>query len=81
MGGAVSIQGFLGEDYLKKFRVFHPDTLFPPDFSLLLQDRGPLCTNKLKYPRVRKIAYCRGKKHGKPFFISLTRLDEIKRQK
>lgn len=73
-----TIQEILGENYLSKFRFFNPETLFEPYWDNLKIDKCPLCGNKLKYPRVRKIAYCRGKKHGKPFFINLDRLQKIK---
>lgn len=73
-----SIDSILGSDYLSKFRVFHPQTLFEPDWNMLLKDRCPICFNKLKVSRNRPIAYCNGVKHKKNFVISKDRLEEIK---
>ena len=73
-----TIQEILGEKYLTQFRVFRPELLFEPYWDNLKSDKCPLCGNKLKRPKVRKIAYCNGKKHAKTFFINLDRLEKIK---
>ena len=72
------IKSILGDVYLERFKVFHPDTLFDPNWPALLQERCPLCGNKLKYPRISpKIAYCDGVKHGKRYVIKKDRLNAI----
>jgi len=71
------IEQLLGEDYLKKFRIFHEITLFPPCWEALKERRCPLCFNKLKIPKIGKIAYCRSAKHKKSFIIDLTKLNRI----
>lgn len=73
----LNIKQILGEDYLKKFRIFHPTTLFEPSWEALKEKRCPLCFNKLKIPRDNKIAYCRSSKHKKSFVIDLTKLNRI----
>lgn len=73
-----TIQEILGESFLSKFKIVWRETLFEPAWDALKIDRCPICGNKLKRPRVRKIAYCNGKKHAKPFFINLDRLEKIK---
>lgn len=72
-----SVEELLGENYLKRFRVFYPQTLFPPNFDALKSYSCPLCSHKLKFPKRSKIAYCRSIKHKKPFVISSKRLLEI----
>ena len=71
-----TIKEILGENYLKRFRVFHSQTLFPPDFDLLLKRHCPLCGCKLKIPLSQKIAYCPSKKHLK-FIITMPKLHSI----
>lgn len=60
------------EQYLKEknFRVFQESTLFPPNWEALKQKRCPLCENKLKVTKNKKLAICSGKKHKKPFVIT-----------
>lgn len=57
-------------NYLDKFRVFIPETLFPPVWANLREKRCPICGNKLYLPmKNKKMVYCKSKKHKK-FFIS-----------
>lgn len=72
-----STQELIKEDFLKRFQVYFPQTLFAPDFDMLLVDRCILCRNKLKFGKKRPIAFCRSKKHSKPFFINIPRLHQI----
>jgi hypothetical protein len=65
------------EQYLKHFKVYQQDTLFPPDWDLLLKYRCPLCGNKLKFPVSGFIAFCNGKKHKKTFVINKDRLEYV----
>ncbi len=65
-------------NYLDKFKVYLPDTLFPPYWKALESKRCPLCGCKLYLPRKNKrIVYCSSKKHGKPFVITFTTYNEI----
>lgn len=73
-----NINELLGKDFLEKFRIFHPVTLFPPVWENLIQLRCPLCGCKLRFPRTGKIAYCRAQAHIKSFTISVTKLYEMK---
>ena len=61
-------------NYLEKFKIYHPQTLFEPTFEDLLhaltQSRCPLCGNKLRVMRSRPTRYCNGVKHKKTFIIS-----------
>lgn len=72
------ISSLLGNDFLKRFRVFHQATLFEPDWDMLKKGRCPLCFNKLKEPRTRPIVYCNGVKHKKNFVISKEKYNKIK---
>lgn len=74
----IDIKEILGDEYMKKFRVFHPQTLFEPFWENLREKRCPLCGNKLKFPLKLKIAMCASKKHGKPFVITLKIFDKLK---
>jgi hypothetical protein len=65
------------EQYLKRFKVYTPETLFPPNWDNLLSYRCPICNNKLKFPLYKKIAFCSGKKHKKTFVIDRERLDYV----
>ena len=49
------------EQYLKQFKVFHPQTLFPPNFENLQKNLCPICNRKLYLRRDKKIAYCKSK--------------------
>lgn len=65
----------LESKYLEKFKVFPEQTLFEPDLSVAIkQHRCIYCFNKLKFPMNRKVAVCNGKKHAKPFVISIDKL-------
>lgn len=74
----MDISQLIGEDYLKRFKVYFRETLFEPNWSALLNDRCPICGNKLKFPKAKVMAYCNGKKHTKNFVIMLQRLNKIK---
>lgn len=49
------------EQYLSKFKVHNPVTLFPPNFENLQKNLCPICNRKLYIPRNKKIAYCKSK--------------------
>lgn len=58
-------------NYIDKFRVILPDTLFPPPFKEALSvKRCPMCNNLLKLRQDKKIMYCSSKKHKKPFVVT-----------
>lgn len=67
------------ENYIKKFKVFEEQTLFPPNFDALKENRCPLCNCQLKFPYTKAIAYCNSKKHIKRFVITLKVFNEIKK--
>ena len=73
-----NVSDFLGEDFLKRFRVFHPQTLFEPDWELLKQGHCPICRNKLKVSRSKPIVYCNGVKHKRNFVISKEKYNKIR---
>lgn len=64
------------EDYLKRFRVFHSTSLFPPDFNLLKQMKCPICARKLYFNRDQSKAFCKSKQKDK-FFITRNTLSRI----
>lgn len=69
------------DEYMKRFRVFNPETLFEPEWNLLKLNRCPLCGNLMKFTFDGKSAYCSGKKHRKRFFLSMESLEKIKERK
>lgn len=71
------IKNIVGEKYLERFKVYNPVTLFEPNWDALLERRCPICGNKLKIPRTNRIAYCHGRKHVRPFFLSIPKLQSI----
>lgn len=73
-----NIQSILGDKFMERFKVFHEQTLFPIDWSVLRLKKCPLCFNKLKFPPTRPIVYCNSKKHGKNFVISLEKFNKVK---
>lgn len=73
------ISNLISDDFMSRFKLFHSQTLFEPNWNALLIDRCALCGNRLKFPRARRVAICNGKKH-KPFVITVSRLNEIKNQ-
>lgn len=46
-----------------------PQTLFQYDWSMLKQQRCPICCNRLKYMKSRQMYLCRGAKHPKKSFV------------
>ena len=70
-----TIQNILGLEYLKRFKIYHDATLFPPNWEALKVGRCPLCSCKLKTRRDNKIKYCKSVKHGKPFVIQTKTFD------
>ena len=66
--------GKLLENYLDKFRVFPPESLFEPDWKMITKYRCPVCFNKLKFMRTKEMVYCKSRKHKKPFLISNKKL-------
>lgn len=76
--GIKNISEFLGKQFLEKFKIVWRETLFEPAWEVLKVDRCPICGNKLKFPKAKKIAYCNGKRHKKSFVINVNRLNELK---
>lgn len=72
----MNIDPSLFEKY-KNVQVTTYQTLFPYDWNQLKNDRCPICSCKLKFPRTGKIALCISTKHGKPFIIKLDKLLKI----
>lgn len=72
-----NIQELLGQEYLKRFKIYYPQMLFEPHWELLKEHRCPVCTLKLKFNRNHTIAICRSSKHLKPFIITSKKLIEI----
>lgn len=70
-----SISDYLN-DYLKRFKIVNPDTLFPPNWEVLKENRCPLCFNRLKFPKGKNVAICNGVKH-KTFVIHLETLKRL----
>lgn len=66
------------EDYLKRFKVEHEQTLFPPNWEAVKVNKCPLCSCQLKFPRHGKIAFCNSTKHGKNFIIKTETLNKFK---
>ncbi len=64
------------QQYLERFRVFNPKTLFPPDFSSLQKNKCPICGRKLYITANKKMAYCKSKVND-GFTISGRRLLEL----
>jgi len=61
------------DQYLARFRVHNPTSLFPPDFSLLSKNKCPICGRKL-YGNVKKTMFrCKSKQKDK-FIITSGRL-------
>lgn len=72
----LNIESILGENYLKRFRIFYPQTLFPPDFGMLKDFRCPICFKKLYWNLGRSIARCKSVRKDK-FFIRKDVLDRL----
>ena len=64
------------EEYLKKFKIFYPKTLFPPNFENLQKNCCPVCGRKLYLTRNKKVAYCKSKVKDK-FTITGKRLLQL----
>ena len=60
------------ENYLKRFKVYNPKTLFPPNFELLQKNLCPICGRKLYLNRQKTIARCKSKVKDK--FIIQTKV-------
>jgi len=73
----LDIKQILGEEYLKRFKIFYEQTLFPPIWENIRVGRCPLCSNKLKID-LKGNGYCPSNKHGKAFFITRDKLNKIK---
>ena len=74
----MNIKELLGDKYMERFKVYSRETLFEPYWDGLLKKMCPLCGNKLKETRNKRIAYCNGSKHRlSPFFIDKKRLNQI----
>lgn len=64
------------EEFLSKFKVYNPQTLFPPNFENLQKNLCPICNRKLYLKRDKSRAFCKSKvKDG--FTISGRRLLEL----
>lgn len=72
-----SIEHILGKDFLQRFKLYYPDTLFPLNWDLLKEKRCPICGNKLTIPLKRDRAICRGQKHPRPFIIKKSKLQNL----
>lgn len=46
------------------------DTLFPPDLSVIKEQRCPLCLNKLYEMRGKPFFFCKSVKHRRRFIVS-----------
>jgi hypothetical protein len=73
----IQIQELLGKEYLERFKVYYPVTLFSPNWEALREHRCPICSNRLKFAKNNKLAICNGRKHKKSFVISNKKLIEI----
>ena len=69
-----TLSNLIPENYLKRFKIYPEQTLFPPNWDALKLKRCIYCGNKLKFPRKGKMAFCNSKKHGKPFVIGIDKL-------
>ncbi len=71
----------IDKNLMKRFKVYESPTLFDleqDDFYAILRDsRCIYCENKLKFMINGKWAYCRSKKHKKPFMIGIEKLNKI----
>lgn len=76
----MKISQLLGEEYLKKFKVYHQATLFEPNWKALIINHCPLCGNKIKKMKTRPLYFCNSIKHPKPFLIKQERLFNLKRK-
>lgn len=74
----LNIKDILGSEYMSRFKVFHPQTLFEPTWENLKENRCPLCSNKLKFPLKGGMVMCRSNKHGKPFIIKKETLNKLR---
>ena len=74
----LNIQQILGDKYMEKFKIYHEQTLFPPDWNMLKENRCPLCFNLLHFPLKGNVVYCKSNKHRKQFVISEEKLRKLK---
>lgn len=72
-----TIQELLGQEYLKRFKIYYPQILFEPNWNALKDYRCPICGLKLKFIKDNTLAICKGKKHLKQFVITSKKLIEI----
>lgn len=56
------------ENYLARFRIHYPKSLFPPDFNALKEFNCPICFRRLYWNANRSVARCKSKQKDK-FFI------------
>lgn len=56
------------EEYLRRFRIHYPKSLFEPDFNFVKEFRCPICYRKLYWNLNKSIARCKSVKKDK-FFI------------
>jgi len=72
-----SLQNYINEDYLKRFRVFHSASLFDPTpwelYYYLHKFKCPICLRSLYWRKDKKIAYCKSIKKDK-FVITREKL-------
>jgi len=64
------------EEYLKRFKIYYPQTLFPPNFENLQKNLCPICGRKLYLTANRKLFYCKSKMNDK-FIITRQRLLQL----
>lgn len=65
---------------LSRFKVYESPQLFDTDdfFTLLKQNRCPICSCKLYLRKDGKMYYCKSVKHKSRFVISTEKLDKFK---
>lgn len=58
-------------EYLQRFKIRYPKSLFPPNFEMLQKNKCPICFHKLYLNRQKTMARCKQKDK---FIISSSRL-------
>jgi len=65
------------EQYLARFKVYNPKSLFPPNFELLRQGNCPICTRKLYWNMRKDKMFCKSKKSNDKFMITRATLSRL----
>ncbi len=71
-----NLSQLIQQDFLKKFKVHTPITLFEPNFEKLQKNLCPICGRKLYLNRQKTIFRCKSKINDK-FVITSRRLLEL----